>query len=265
MNYALRMQVPSLVTLLVASLTVHSAFAQETTTPPPRPGVASLQPGEPGPVPAAPTPDQSVPAGDGCRDKWLGMGHVCRNRTWAGPEIMLGADLGFSAMTESGPFGMNNGVGGATQAGPAWGVRAGIEVFPWLGLEGRYVGMYNGVQASMSPAGGAAFFTTGGEAVARFTLPMIPFVRPYVFGGVGYYDTSLAGSSVARAATPFHSSSEPGVPMGVGLDVPLTWYMSIDAEATYHFLIGESFSAVTTNGIDGGDYSTFNAVLRVRL
>jgi hypothetical protein len=53
--------------------------------------------------------------------------------------------------------------------------------------------------------------------------------------------------------------------MGVGVDVPLTWYLSLDAEATYHFLVGESFSTVTTNGIDGGDLTTFNAVLRVRL
>lgn len=265
MTHSLRKLSPCLVTLVI-SLSAASALAQGTTTAPAKPGVTSLQSVESGPAPSAPvTSDQPAAPDDGCRDRWLGTSRSCRNRAWAGPELMLGVDLGFSAMTETGPFGLNNGVGGATQAGPAWGVRAGVEVLPWLGFEARYVGMYNGIQASMSPAGGAAFFTTGGEAVARLTLPMIPFVHPYAFGGVGYYSTSLVGSSVARGATPFNSSSEPGVPMGVGFDDPLTWYMSIDAEATYHFLIGESFSAVTTNEIGGGDYSTVNAVLRVRL
>ena len=53
--------------------------------------------------------------------------------------------------------------------------------------------------------------------------------------------------------------------MGFGLDVPLTYHLSLGVEGTYHFLIHESFSSVTTNGIDGGDLSTFNAVLRARL
>jgi hypothetical protein len=41
--------------------------------------------------------------------------------------------------------------------------------------------------------------------------------------------------------------------------------VSLGAEATYHFQLGESFSSVQTNGIDGGDLSTFNLVARVRL
>jgi hypothetical protein len=53
--------------------------------------------------------------------------------------------------------------------------------------------------------------------------------------------------------------------MGVGLDVPLTWHMSLGFEATYHFAIGDSYSAVTANGIGGGDVSTFTAVMRFRL
>ncbi len=264
MKLSLRTVSTSLFPLLAASLSASSAFAQQATTPLARPGVTSLQPVEPSPAPSSPpTPDQPTATDHGCRNRWLAMGR-CRDRTWAGPEIMFGADFGVSAMTETGPFGFNRGVGSATLAGPSWGVRAGIEVLPWLGLEGRYVGMYNSVQGPMSPAGSVGFLTTGGEAVLRLTAPF-RFVHPYVFGGVGYYDIALAGGSGAQAGTVFHSSSQPGIPMGFGVDVPLTWYLSLDAEATYHFQLGEDFSAVTTNGIDGGDLTTFNAVLRARL
>jgi hypothetical protein len=196
-----------------------------------------------------------------CRDRWFDVSQ-CRERTWDGPELMLGLDLGVSAMNETGPFGFGKGVGSATDAGPAWGLRVGAELFPWLAVEGRYVGMYNATQASVSP--GTAFLTTGGEAVARLTAPL-PYVHPYIFMGGGYYDVALVGSSSTGAPSPFNSSSQFGVPMGFGLDVPLTWHLSLGAEATYHFLIHESFSSVTTNGIDGGDLSTVNLVVRARL
>ncbi|HSY21195.1 MAG TPA: outer membrane beta-barrel protein, partial [Polyangiaceae bacterium] len=203
-----------------------------------------------------------------CRDHWMAMGN-CRNRRWARPELLLGADLGISAMTETSPFGFNKGVGGVTGAGPAWDVRAGVDFFPWLGLEARYVGMYNAAQRSVSPGGDVGFLTTGIEAVVRFTAPT-PYVRPYIFAGIAYYDVSLVGSAQAQEASSLHSSSQPGIPLGFGFDVPLTWYLSVDLEATYHFQLGESFSDDTTttkggSGIDGGDLSTFNAGVRVRL
>lgn len=198
-----------------------------------------------------------------CRAHWFAMGR-CRDRAWAGPQVTFGADLGFSAMTETSPFGFNKGVGGVTEAGPAWGLRGGIDLLPWVGLEARYVGMYNGAQPSVSPAGGVGFLTTGGEAVVRITAPL-PYVHPYIFGGVGYYDIALTGSSGAQAGSILHSSSQPGIPLGFGFDAPLTWHLSLGVEATYHFQLGESFSAVTTNGIDGGDLSTFNVVVRGRL
>jgi hypothetical protein len=203
-----------------------------------------------------------------CKEHWLAMG-PCRERKWAGPELMFGGDLGLSTMTETGPFGFNKGVGGVTGAGPAWGVRAGVDLFPWLGLEARYVGMYNSAQGSVSPTGSVGFLTTGGEAVVRLTAPL-PYVHPYIFGGIAYYDVGLIGSSSARGGSVLHSSSQPGIPLGFGLDVPLTWYVSVGLEATYHFQLGEDYSTDmwTTKGgagIDGGDLSTFNAVVRVRL
>ena len=164
----------------------------------------------------------------------------------------------------SGPFSFGNGIGSVTEAGPSWGVRAGVELLPWLAFEARYVGAYTGLQSSVSPAGALGFLTTAGEIVARFTAPL-PYVHPYVLAGVGYYDVALKGGDAAKAASPLFSSSQVGIPLGVGLDVPLTWHVSLGAEATYHFQLGESFSSVQTNGIDGGDVSTFNLVARVRL
>ena len=34
-------------------------------------------------------------------------------------------------------------MGTVTDAGPAWGLRGGVELLPWLALEAHYVGMYN--------------------------------------------------------------------------------------------------------------------------
>lgn len=174
--------------------------------------------------------------------------------------ITVGLGLGVSAMNEHGPFGFNDGVGTIANAGPAWGLLVGLDVLPWLTVEGRYFGMYDSTRASVSPGGAAGFLATGAAAVVRLTAPL-PFVHPYVFGGVGYYAIGFVGSSNSQ----LHSSSQAGLPMGLGVDVPLTNRLSVAAEATYHFQIQEDYSPVTANGIDGGDLSTFTAVLRARL
>ncbi len=200
---------------------------------------------------------------DGCRDNWLAFG-PCRDRPWEGPRFTFGVDLGVSAMNESGPLGFGVGVGTVTEAGPAWGLRVGVDLLSWVGLEARYVGMYNSVQSAVSPAGSVGFATSGVDALARLTAPL-PFVNPYVVGGIGYYDVSLAGSSQARSASVMHPSSQPALVVGIGLEVPLTWRLAAGVEADYHHQSNESYSAVTTNGIDGGDLTTFNVVVRARL
>jgi hypothetical protein len=192
-----------------------------------------------------------------CRDHWFAMG-PCRERPWTGPELELGLAVGVSAMNESGPFGFGNGVGSVTSAGPGWGILAGIELLSWLALEGRYLGTYDSAQSSVSSSGG--YLGSAGTAAIRLTAPL-SFVHPYVFGGIGYYDFHFSGPS----ASVMHSSSQAGIPMGVGVDVPLTYHLSVGAEASYNFQISESFSDVTVNGIDGGDVTRFDLVLRARL
>jgi hypothetical protein len=230
-------------------------------TAPAGPAVASDSAAAPSPAVAA---RASTEAERPCRREYWFDASACRHRAGVELHVTLGLDLGVSAMNESGPFGFHNGIGAVTTAGPAWGARVGLEVLTWLALEARYVGMYDSAQASVSPAGGLGYLTSGVEGVVRATAPL-PMVRPYVLVGGGYYDNALVGAATARAGSILRSSSQPGVPMGVGFDVPITRQFSVSAEATYHFNVGESFSAVTRNGVDGGDISTFDCGLRVWL
>jgi hypothetical protein len=198
---------------------------------------------------------------------WLGSAAYAQpdadDHTWS-PAFVVGGDLGVAAMNENGPLGFGDGVGTVTHPGPAWGVRVGIDLFSWLGVEARYVGMFDPIDKSVSPTGSVGFLTTGGEAVARLVLPL-PFLHPYVFAGFGYYNVAVVGSATARAGSVLFSSSQPGIPMGFGIDAPVSEYLSIAVEATYRFQLGENYSAVTANGIDGGDLTSLVAVARIRL
>ena len=86
------------------------------------------------------------------------------------PELTLGAELGFGHFVEGGPFGFDGGTGSVTQTGPVWGLRAGVDFLPWIGVEGRYVGMWN------SASTGQGYVMTGGELVVRLTIPT-PYIR----------------------------------------------------------------------------------------
>lgn len=211
-------------------------------------------------VVAAPTAfaseSQGEPA-DACEDRWIAPA-TCSDRPWKGPQLEAGLALGAAAMNESGPLGFRNGVGSVTNAGPAWGLLVGVEVLPWLAFEGRYLGSYDSASASVSPSGG--FLGSAGTAVVRLTVPL-PYAHPYAFGGVGYYDFDFTGPS----SSVIHSSSQAGIPMGIGLDVPLGYHLSVGAEAAFNFQLNEDFSSVTVGKIDGGDLTRFDLVLRARL
>jgi hypothetical protein len=242
------------VTPLARSLFGYSAFLAVTLAS----GAASAQQ----PVATSPVED----GGDKdhyCHDHWFAVDR-CSSLTWDGPRLMLGGDLGVAKMDESGPFGFGTGIGSVTNAGPAWGVRVGVELLPWLALEARYVAAYTSVQSSVAPTGSLGYLLTGAEAVVRVTAPF-PYVHPYIFGGPADYDVHLVGSNAAKAGSPLYSSVQPGIALGFGVDVPITWHLSLGAEATYHFMLGEDFSNDMTNGIDGGDISTFDLVMRARL
>jgi len=175
------------------------------------------------------------------------------------PMLTLGAELGVGGWVEGGPFGFGSGTGSVLQAGPAWGLRAGVDFVPWFGVEGRYVGMWN---SGNSNASGLGYVMTGGELVLRLVAPT-PFVRPYIFGGIGYYDFARVGVDVTGASA-LVSSSQPGVPMGVGLEVPIARGWSLAVEGTFRFQIGESF-APSNDEIDGADQTTLTGIVKYRL
>jgi hypothetical protein len=185
-----------------------------------------------------------------------------RDRPCGGPHLVFGAELGGGAFVEGGPFGFGSGTGSGTSPGPSWGFRVGVELTRWLAFDAHYAGIMNVINHDYAPAGSARMFTNGAALEARLTAPF-PYVQPYIFGGVGIYNTSISGSAEAREGTAFNSSTTPGFPMGFGVGVPICEHISIGAEATFHFYYGEKFSE--DEAIEGGDTTTFNAMFRYRL
>lgn len=193
-----------------------------------------------------------------CRAHWWGVGR-CWHPHHARPTLTFGGELGIAHLEEGGPFGFETSTGRVTDTGPAWGLRVGVDFVSWLGIEAHYIGAYN---PGNSNAPNVGYAMTGGEAVVRLALPT-PFIRPYVFGGIGVYDFELVGNSPAGNAMALHSSSQAGVPMGVGLELMLSWHVSVAVEGAYRFQIGESFS--NNDAVSGADMTTLTGVMRFRL
>ncbi len=178
------------------------------------------------------------------------------------PHFALALEGGVSSFNEGGPFGFSAGVGAATAPGPSWGLRVGYEIKSWLAIDAHYIGMNDHVESALAPNGAVSLFTNAALAEVRLTIPL-RYVQPYFFTGFGVYSTSITGTSGARAGAQFSGSTEPGVPIGLGLGIPITGGLSVGAELAYHRFFGESFAK--DEEIGGGDLTTMNAVVRVRL
>jgi opacity protein-like surface antigen len=172
------------------------------------------------------------------------------------PHLSAAVDGGVSHFAEGGPFGFGTGLGSITAWGPAWGLRIGVELLPWFAVDAHYIGAYNRADTSVSVGGRRGLLTSAAAAEARFTVPL-RYVQPYLFLGAGAYTTSISGSS---DSTELNSSTEFGVPIGVGVSVPLAPGLSLGPEVTYHRWFGESLAA--DDELGGGDPFTANAVLR---
>jgi hypothetical protein len=172
------------------------------------------------------------------------------------PTFTLGAEVGVGHYVEGSPFDFESGTGSVTQTGPVWGLRAGVDFLSWIGVEGRYIGMWN------SANGNQGYVMSGAELVLRLALPT-PYVHPYIFGGVGYYAFSLTGHDPTGQYA-LQSTSQPGFPMGIGVEVPITKRFSVAVEGTFRFQLGESF-APTNDEIDGADQTTLTGIFKVRL
>lgn len=183
--------------------------------------------------------------------------HTCKL-----PHLTLALDGGVGTTNESGPFGFNTGVGTVTNAGPSWGIRAGVDLYKWIAIEAHYIGIDNHGTNDATPNGSVHMLTSAGTGEFRFTIPF-KYVQPYAYVGAGVYHTSITGSTTAKNASPLFGSTELGMPLGLGIGVPLTGAITFGGEVTYHRLFGEQFA--NNDEFEGGDFTTFNAVLRARL
>ena len=172
------------------------------------------------------------------------------------PHLSAAVDGGVSHWGEGSPFGFDTSLGSITAWGPAWGLRIGVEIKRWFAVDAHYIGAYNRADQSVSVGGRRGLLTSAATAEARFTVPL-HLVQPYAFIGAGAYSTSISGSSTSTQLT---SSTELGVPIGLGFGVPLAPGLSLGAEMVYHRLFGESLAP--DDEIGGGDPLTINAVLR---
>jgi len=174
------------------------------------------------------------------------------------PAFRVGLEGGAAAFTEH--FDFDKGIGSATHAGPAWGLRGGVDILPWFGVEARYLGFYN--EGIGETTVGGKLLTNAGLATVRFIAP-IRYAQPYVFTGVGIYSTNVLGSNAERQATNLRSNVSGGVPIGIGVNVPVHEHVSVGLETVYHRLFNESFDKV--EALSGGDPVTFNGVVNLML
>ena len=185
------------------------------------------------------------------------LGHPCSY-----PHFALALEGGVVSTNESGPFSFDTGVGTVSHTGPSWGLRGGVELLSWFAIDAHYIGMNNHASGEAEPTGGVTLFTNAFNGELRFTVPL-KYVQPYLFTGAGVYTTSITGATSAKNGSPLHGSTELGIPIGLGLGIPVTHAISVGGELTYHRLFGEEFSK--NEEIGGGDFTTFNAVVRARL
>ena len=186
-----------------------------------------------------------------CETHWWGVGHCWHGPRRHRPRLTASLEAGVGALVEGGPFGFGSGTGSIVNAGPTYGLRVGVDFLPWIGVEGRWIGAY-----FPGARGGYGYVMNGAEAVVRLAIPT-PYVRPYIFAGIGYYAFSLTGSQ-----STLESTSQPGVPMGIGLEIPLSWHVSFAIEGAFRFQIGEVFSPV--DDVGGADVTTLTGLMRVR-
>jgi hypothetical protein len=165
------------------------------------------------------------------------------------PTFKVGVETGLAYWCEHGPWGPENGVGHAMHPGFDGALRASVELTRWFAVDARLLLAY--ASAKRDVAGSVGFLTLGGLVAARFVLPL-EHVRPYAIVGVGVYHTSVVGSG----STPLHGATAPGIPGGLGIEVPLPRRFSVGAEYVFHYQIGEKYSNIAS--IEGGDPVTAN-------
>ncbi|MCU1278172.1 MAG: hypothetical protein JWM53_1718 [bacterium] len=173
-----------------------------------------------------------------------------------GLRLKVGVEWGLAYWCEHGPWGPQNGIGSAMNAGYDGAIRATLELRRWVAVDARTFVAY--ARAKPDVAGPVALLTVGGFVAARFTLPF-KHAHPYVLAGPAAYSTSVSGSG----STPLYGATVFGIAAGIGVEVPLPARFSVGAEYMFHYQIGEKYS--DNVNIAGGDPTTFNLYAQVVL
>lgn len=132
------------------------------------------------------------------------------------PRLACGADLGvarYDQVAAASDFGF----------GPLAQLRIGLQIVRWLGLDARYFVTWH------ESAG--ALVTQGESIEARLSLPGA--VRPYLGAGVGRYHTTAYDAAGQAQAEPDAAAV---VPISLGVEVPVTDSIGVQAEGTYRIL-----------------------------
>jgi hypothetical protein len=171
-----------------------------------------------------------------------------------GLRLKIGVEWGLAYWCEHGPWGPQNGIGSAMNAGYDGGIRATLELRRWVAIDARTFVAY--ARAKPDLAGPVALLTVGGFIAARFTLPF-KRAHPYLLFGPAAYATSVSGSG----STPLYGATVAGIAGGVGIEVPLSARFSVGAEYVFHYQFAEKYS--DNAKIEGGDPVTFNLFAQV--
>lgn len=166
----------------------------------------------------------------------------------------VGGFAGITYWAEAGPFGTSNSVGLALVPGFNAGIRASLEVLPWLAIDGRTMVMRNAGNALVN---GGSVTTFGGFVAARFIVPL-KIINPYALVGVGGYRLFVKGSQTdLLEGTYFAPVIGLGAAFHVGHDV------DVGAEWAYHLFINETLAK--NEKYAGGDPSTISFFVQYRL
>ena len=168
---------------------------------------------------------------------------------------------GVGAFALGTPLSFGRGIGAVTSGGGVWGVRAGVELLPWLLIEGRYFGMHNAVETALGDAP-VQMLTHGALGTVRLAWPGALAV-PYVFGGIGYYFTMLSGPASSRQYSGVQPTGSFGLPLGFGGEINIGPILSLGLEVAWHVMLGPRFS--TRPEFAKGEAVSATAFVRIRM
>ena len=117
-----------------------------------------------------------------------------------------------------------------TEIGGLWDARVAFRNRNFVGFEAAYIGSVQTVNA-LGLDDNAQLLGNGAEANLRLNLLPGAFVRPYIFGGVGWTHYDLTNTETASAAVE-DNDDVVHIPAGVGLGFHLVRGMTLDLRGT---------------------------------